>query len=115
MKLGPWGESLFHRLPPDEFRAGSIQFDEKKCDADACPEHHQITPSVISEQLKRVNGGKDQRDPLRHDPQQQFDARINRGERNENSKMYRSRTDKPDCCQRPQIVSSAGGVSSKIT
>ncbi len=56
LRLG--GKTRFEVIPPGELRAGTIQLDEKESDANARPEHHQVTPSVISQQLKGVNGRK---------------------------------------------------------
>src|SRR5437899_3023828 len=84
--------ACFQGVPPGEFRPGAAQFNKQESSADACPDNDQIAPCMVGEQLKCVNGSENQGDPFRHDPQEQFDAWINGGESNKNSKVQRWRT-----------------------
>jgi hypothetical protein len=69
-----------------------MHFNEKERRADACPNDHQVAPGVIREQLKGINGSKNQYNPFGHDPQKQFSPRIDGGEGDKNSKMQCGRT-----------------------
>src|SRR5438046_9691667 len=87
-------ESRLHVIPPNQLRASAPQFNEKECCSYARPDHRQLCPRVISEQLKRVNCAENHRDPFGHDTKEEFDTRINCRERNENSEVKRGRSGK---------------------
>ena len=87
MKFRFGSNSRFQVTPPGELWPRATQFNEKERSANARPDDDQIAPSVIGEQLERVYGSKNQRDPFGHDPEKQFDPGIDGGESNKNSKV----------------------------
>src|SRR5207249_4827901 len=92
MELWPGSEARFQCVPPGKFRPGAMHFNEKKCCANAGPNDQQVAPGMICEQLKCVNGSKNQYNPFGHDPQEQFSPRIDGGKGNKNSKVQCGRT-----------------------
>src|SRR5437762_1642263 len=65
-------DSRFHVAPPSEFWPCAPQFNEQERGADARPDHSQISPGVVGEQLEGINAGENQRDPFRHDSEEQL-------------------------------------------
>src|SRR5467141_2077257 len=90
--LRPGSEARFQGAPPGELRPSATPFDEQERHANTCPDDDQIVPGVIREQLKRVDGCKDEGNPFCHNPQEQLCARIDGCKGNKNSKVQGLRT-----------------------
>ena len=73
----------------------------------------QIAPGVIGEQLKSEMAAKISATHLAMDPEEKFDVRINRRERNENSEVNRGGTGNPGAFPESPESSAAGGTSKK--
>src|SRR5438034_10927364 len=90
IRLG--SNSRFRVTPPSEFWPGATQFNEKECCAYARPDHSQVAPRVIGEQLEGINASENKGNPFCHDPEKQLDTWIDGGESNEYSKVQSRRT-----------------------
>ena len=80
---------------PGELGSGAAQLHKTISESHADPEHGQLRPAVIGEQLERIGGDKNQRDPFRHHPQEKFDVRIDRRKSDEDGEVDRRGTGQP--------------------